>query len=100
MPHLAIDDYSGKALDDLAFMQEFSLFMHRYPNCEVVADWPADFEHLCWCLTWGGSQNGWCVPVELSMRLISRQNEYNSAIPYNALSDARALRDYCNDWKI
>jgi len=98
LPRLAIDDYSGKALSDLAFAQEFSTFVYRYRGAEIIADWPADIEHFCNMLSWNGSQNGWRIPGSYTMRLFDRQSDYVSALPHNALSDARALRDYCRDW--
>lgn len=83
-----------------AFMAAFALFAYRFRDAEVIADWPADIEHMCRLLSWNGSENGWRVPANFRFRLIDREHNYVSECEHNALSDARALRDYCNDWKI
>jgi hypothetical protein len=80
------------------FMDSFSGFIWRYPGCEVVADWPADFEHFCSLLSWKGAEAGFRIPIECSMRLLRGSPDISPEIPHNALSDARALRDWYVDW--
>lgn len=98
LPNLTIDEYPGRALSDEEFMRQFALFIYRYRGAEIVADWPADIEHFCACMTYLGREDGFKVPGEFTFRLIDRMGDYNSALPHNALSDARALRTYCKDW--
>jgi len=83
-----------------AFMQRLAVWLWDYRGATVIADWPADIEHMCNLLSFAGMRQGFAVPIELTFKLIKRANEYESLIEHNALSDARALRDYCNDWKI
>jgi hypothetical protein len=82
------------------FVKDFCKFAYRYRGAEIVADWPADIEHMCRLLSFDGAANGWRVPGTFTFRLIDRESAYNSEVPHNALHDACALRDYCKDWKI
>lgn len=65
------------------------------PNPELVADWPEDFTQFCALLMTGPGQ---MVPVPpLTLRLVPLpgfSTAANSAVPHNALHDARALRDH------
>lgn len=65
------------------------------PAPELVADWPDDIAYVCRLLTIGP---GRMVPVPpLTFRLLTLGNfstAANSAVPHNALHDARALRDH------
>ena len=65
------------------------------PEPEIVADWPEDLTQFCALLMIGP---GLMVPVPpLTFRLIPLtgfSTAANSAVPHNALHDARALRDY------
>ena len=62
---------------------------------EVLADWPEDVSQVCSLLTIGP---GSMVDVPpLSFRLVQLpgfSTAANSAVPHNALHDARALRDH------
>ena len=62
---------------------------------ELVADWPEDVTQFCSLLMIGP---GLMVPVPpLTFRLLPLQNfspAANSAVPHNALHDARSLRDH------
>lgn len=98
LPVLPIDGHSGLPKTEEEFMQDFSLFIWRYPGCEVVADWPADFSHFCDLLTFRGEADGFRIPLECTMRLLRGGPEISPEIPHNALSDARALRDWHRDW--
>ena len=62
---------------------------------EIIADWPTDIELLCGLLSFAP---GLMVPVpDLRFRLLQLgafSPAENSAVPHNALHDARALRDH------
>jgi hypothetical protein len=62
---------------------------------ELVADWPEDVTQFCSLLMTGP---GTMVPVPLlTFRLVPLQGfspAANSAVPHNALHDARSLRDH------
>ena len=65
------------------------------PRPELVADWPEDITQFCSLLMIGPGQ---MVPVPpLTFRLLPLQGfspAANSAVPHNALHDARSLRDH------
>ena len=65
------------------------------PEPELVADWPEDVTQFCSLLMIGP---GLMVPVPpLTFRLVPLQGfspAANSAVPHNALHDARSLRDH------
>ena len=66
------------------------------PEPEIVADWPEDIAQFCNLLMTGP---GRMIPVPpICFRLFPLQGfstAANSAVPHNALHDARALRDHC-----
>ena len=80
-------------LESHEFRASFHAFISRFDGCIVIADWPADFEHFCNLLTGVGADAGFSIPLECSMLLI-RGGEIYPDNPHNALSDARALRDW------
>jgi hypothetical protein len=65
------------------------------PEPELVADWPEDVTQFCSLLMIGPGQ---MVPVPpMTFRLLPLQGfspAANSAVPHNALHDARSLRDH------
>jgi hypothetical protein len=62
---------------------------------EILADWPTDIELLCGLLSFAPGQ---MVPLpDTRFRLLNTGTfspAENSAVPHNALHDARALRDH------
>ena len=65
------------------------------PEPELVADWPEDVTQFCSLLMIGPGE---MVPMPpLTFRLVTLQGfspAANSAVPHNALHDARSLRDH------
>ena len=65
------------------------------PEPELIADWPEDITQFCSLLMIGP---GLMVPVPpLTFRLVPLHGfspSANSAVPHNALHDARSLRDH------
>ena len=65
------------------------------PQPELIADWPEDITQFCSLLMIGP---GLMVPVPpMTFRLLPLQGfspAANSAVPHNALHDARSLRDH------
>lgn len=62
---------------------------------EILADWPTDIELLCGLLSFAPGQM--VALPETRFRLLvlgSFSPAENSAVPHNALHDARALRDH------
>jgi hypothetical protein len=72
-----------------------AMYLDHDPEPEILADWPTDIELFCGLLSFAP---GLMVPVpELRFRLLqlgSFSPAENSAVPHNALHDARALRDH------
>jgi hypothetical protein len=82
-------------LERIEAAKALSAYLIADPEPEIVADWPEDFTQLCSLLT---TAPGEMVPVPpLTLRLMPLQGfstAANSAVPHNALHDARALRDH------
>jgi hypothetical protein len=65
------------------------------PEPEVVADWPDDIAHFCQLLMTGPGTMVAVPPLRFRLvSLIGFSPAANSAVPHNALHDARALRDH------
>lgn len=88
LPHL-----HEKPIGPAAFTESLFEFLADYPGCEIIADWPADFEHLSVEMAMHGAGLGFRIPIECCMRLVISP-ELHPEVPHNALSDARALRDW------
>lgn len=75
--------------------QALAAYLAPDPQPELLADWPDDIAHFCRLLMTGP---GLMVPVPpLRFQLISLpgfSTAANSAVPHNALHDARSLRDH------
>lgn len=93
IPFLAIENYTGLPMGVSGFVNSFERFIIQYNGAEVIADWPADLEHFCYMMTYAGEKAGFRIPIECTMQLI-RSGNLEPEIPHNALSDARALRDW------
>ena len=72
-----------------------SAYLATDPAPEIIADWPEDLTQFCSLLMTGPAN---MVPVPpLTLRLIPLpgfSTAANSAVPHNALHDARSLRDH------
>jgi|SRR5882672_5214838 len=82
------------SLSNVEFSLSLQAFLSEFDGCEIMADWPADFEHLCAWMNKMGRSGGWLIPIECTMRLIRGDDTIYPVNPHNALSDARALRDW------
>lgn len=75
--------------------QALAAYLAPDPEPELVADWPDDIAYFCRLLTPGP---GLMPPVPpLTFRLVPLpgfSTANNSAVPHNALHDARALREH------
>lgn len=61
----------------------------------IVADWPDDIAHFCSLLTTGPGEMVALYSIRFHlMRTPGFGTAANSAVPHNALHDARALRDF------
>ena len=75
--------------------QAIAMYFGHDAEPEILADWPTDIELLCGLLSFAP---GRMVPLpDTSFRLLnvgSFSPAENSAVPHNALHDARALKDH------
>ena len=75
--------------------QAIAMYFGHDPQPEILVDWPTDIELLCGLLSFAP---GRMVPLpDTRFRLINTGSfspAENSAVPHNALHDARALRDH------
>ena len=82
-------------LDRRSAAKGLAQYLAMDPQPELVADWPEDIAQFCSLLMVGP---GLMVPVPpLQFRLMPMpgfSTSANSAVPHNALHDARALRDH------
>lgn len=72
------------------FRESFLAFISPYQNPIIVADWYTDIVHFF--SMFGGSSHDDSVGYACKAELVLIDN-YNSAIPHNALHDAMAIRD-------
>ena len=62
---------------------------------EIVADWPEDLAHVAMLSVIGPGEMVTLPPLTLKlMNLSGFSTAANSAVPHNALHDARSLRDH------
>jgi hypothetical protein len=89
------DQLSGPRLTRIDAGAALAHYLQADPAPLLVADWPEDISQLCMLLLTGP---GTMVPVPpLSFELIPLpgfSTAANSAVPHNALHDARAFRDH------
>lgn len=81
--------------DPIEVASHLSSWLSGFPDVEVVADWPEDIALFCRLLMTGPGQMV-AVP-SLTFRLWKLpgfSTARNSAVPHNALHDARSLRDH------
>ena len=72
-----------------------AMYLGHDPVPEILADWPTDIELLCGLLSFAPGQM--VALPETRFRLLSLGTfspAENSAVPHNALHDARAFRDH------
>ena len=62
-------------------------------SIDIIADWAADFQHFSNLLAHIGRLGGFKETIECTMSLINTP-PLSPKVPHNALSDARALRDW------
>lgn len=88
IPHLGEEPVGIKA-----FQFSLEAFLLEADGAEIYADWPEDFTHLSRALSAISARRGYKLLLTCSMHLIE-SGELRPAVPHNALSDARALRDW------
>ena len=72
-----------------------AMFLGGDREPEIVADWPTDIELFCGLLSSAPGKLANLPETRLRLlRLTNFSTAENSAVPHNALHDARALRDH------
>lgn len=84
--------YAPTDMEELAASLE--AFLKDFRGAEIIADWPADFEHFANLLSEIGKNGGFKEAFPCTMKLINVPGQLKPEVPHNALSDARALRDW------
>lgn len=64
-------------------------FLAQYDAIHVIADWPEDIAHFCQSLIVGPGQ---CINTPRMTFEIRRDINAPSALPHNALADARGIK--------
>lgn len=75
-----------------AMALSLSEFLRGYDSVHVIADWPADVAHFCNVLVVGPGRRIDTPPLTFEVIRDLPDTSDISAIPHNALEDARALR--------
>lgn len=73
------------------FQSDLANYLWTIGDCTIVADWPDDIRYFCEALITGPGQ---MINVLTKIKFELDLNiNYTSAVPHNALWDARAIRD-------
>lgn len=74
------------------FQNALANYLRDVGDCTVVADWPDDIRHFCESLITGP---GMMISMKHNIKFeLDFGIHYQSAVPHNALHDARAIRDF------
>ena len=71
------------------FQRSLALFLRKYDEVEVIADWPEDFWHFSRALLTGPGMMMEAPKIKMKME---RRLDYKSDLPHNALEDAKAIK--------
>ena len=90
MPILGkLPNHGDYAISRAMLSRSLHRFLRDYQSAHVVADWPEDIAHFCGALIIGPGIRIDTPPLTLEVR---RDLDAVSAIPHNALEDAKAMR--------
>ena len=93
--HQVPDALRGPSLPRRAAAHALSHWLAGDAAPEIVADWPEDFAQFAMLLVTGPGEMMPVPPLTLRLQpLVGFSTAANSAVPHNALHDARALRDH------
>ncbi len=76
-----------EAIGPNEFRYKLAEFLNQFDRVHIVADWPEDLQHFCERLIVGPGQRLDTPPLTMEVVRIDTV----SALPHNALEDARAL---------
>lgn len=87
VPHLILAPKSYST-----FQSELSKYLLTIGSCNIVVDWPDDIRYFCQALIVGpGLRISTPTVIKFEMNL---NIDYVSAVPHNALYDARGIREF------
>lgn len=90
VPHMFLDPCTYKD-----FQNHLAKYLREVGECKIVADWPDDIRYFCEALIVGPGQS---LPLLSKITFqLDFSIRYNSEVPHNALYDARAIRDFCQE---
>lgn len=82
-------------LDRAAAAEALAFFLAGDPEPQIVADWPEDIAQLSMLLVTGPGLMVAVPSLRFQLAVLTGfSTAANSAVPHNALHDARALRDH------
>lgn len=79
------------------FERRLGQYLMQFDAVHVVVDWPEDIAHFCQALIVGPGFRLDTPPLTMEVR---RDLDAVSAIPHNALADARAIRELAMTLKV
>lgn len=80
---------------DSELRKELTLFLRRFDNIHIISDWPGDIAHFCNFLEYMPGERIGPDSMTFEVRRDLPDTSKSSAIPHNALEDARALARGC-----
>jgi len=95
LPYLRMAPIGIDEVGPLELARALECYLRGDDEPWIVADWPDDIAHFCSALTTGPGEMVDLARVGFSLlRVAGFSASANSAVPHNALHDARALRDF------
>lgn len=74
------------------FQSALAQYLWEVGDCTIIADWPDDIRYFCESLITGpGQMIAFMHNIQFELDL---GINYTSAVPHNALHDARGIRDF------
>lgn len=90
IPMIGIQSVTLKALQ-----ASLRTFLSKFEHITIIADWPADIEHFCYLLSVQSFDGQIIKTPPITFELKTWLNgKGESAIPHNALEDAKAIMRY------
>lgn len=84
-----------KAVPIKELQASLSVFLSQFERITIIADWPVDIEHFCRLLSLKSPDGRIIETPPITFELKTWLNgEGESAIPHNALEDAKAIMRY------
>ena len=76
---------------DMYLRDELAEFLKRFDSVHIICDWPGDIAHFCNFLEYAPGERIGPDTMTFEVRRDLPDTASTSAIPHNALEDARAL---------